>query len=427
MDANGDNARKVLEDSSGQFLNVAWSVDGRRLVYLLKREETSSIRTISLAGGKPSEVISDVNIASDGVYGSALLWLPDGRLLLSLVEPENGGATNLWAVPTNPETGEPSGKPSRITNWQRSFPWVPTVSSDGRRLVVLRAHTASDVFVADWKKNDSALDVPRNLTQGDTRQIPNGWFGGGRAILFTSDRAGKGQIDKLDVDTGAASALVPGQDDQVAPEITPDGAWIIYWSASDANPNSLRVMRVAAAGGAPQQILQFPSDNTTYVRCPSRAGGSCVLSRLEKDQLNFYAFDAINGQGKALARTHLQSPKSLSWSISQDGDRIALWSDDFAPGQMRILEIQKGIENNLTLPRGSFQDFGWASDGKSLIVGMCSEECFLTRVALDGKSTVLLQGGFNQTYSNPVVSPDGRKLAFGQQVWNNNAWLLENF
>jgi serine/threonine protein kinase len=427
MDANGDNARMVLENPTDQFFNLAWSVDGRRLVYLLRRAETSSIRTISLAGGKPSDVISDVNIASDGLYGSALLWLPDGRLLFSLVEPENDGATNLWAVATNPETGEPTGKPSQITNWQRSFPWIPTVSSDGRRLVVLRAHTASDVFVADWKKNDGALDVPRNLTQGDTRQIPNGWFGDGRAILFTSDRAGKGQIARLDVESTTASALVPGQDEQVAPEITPDGAWIIYWSASDANSSLLRVMRVPAAGGAPKQILQLPADNTTYIRCPSHVGSSCVLSRLEKDQLTFYSFDAVSGQGKPLTRTHLQSPKSLAWSISQDGDRIALVSDDFAPGQVRVLEVQKGTENNFPLPKGSFQEFGWSRDGKSLIVAMCSEECFLARVGLDGRNTVLLQGGFNQSYSNPVVSPDGQKLAFGQRVWNNNAWLLENF
>jgi serine/threonine protein kinase len=426
MDANGDNTRKVLENSADQFFNVAWSVDGSRLVYLLKRAETSSIRTISLVDGKPSDVISDVNIASDGVYGSALLWLPDGRLLFSLVEPENVGATNLWVVATNPQSGEPTGKPSRITNWQRSFPLIPTVSSDGRRLVVLRAHTASDVFVADWKKND-ALNVPRNLTQGDTHQVPNGWFGDGRAVLFTSDRAGKGQIAKLDVESATASTLVPGQDDQVAPEISPDGAWIIYWSANDANSSSLRVVRVPAAGGPPQQILQFPPDNTTYIHCPSKVGSSCVLSRLEKDQLTFYSFDAVSGQGKMLTKTHLQSPKSLAWSISQDGERIALASDDFAPGQMRILEVHKLTEENFSLPKGSFQDFGWTRDSQSLIVAMCSEECFLARVELDGKSTVLLQGGFNQSYSNPVVSPDGRKLAFGQHVSNNNAWLLEDF
>jgi len=428
MDANGDNAHMVLEDMKGQVLTLAWSSEVHRLAYIVENQNNESIRTISLTGGKPSDIISDANIAKDPLYGSALLWLPDGRLLFPFVEPANDGSVNLWAVATNQEAGTASGKPIRITNWQRSFPLVPTASASGQRLLVLKAHTASDVFVAEWKKDDAGLDVPRNLTQGDTNQSPDGWFGDSRAILFTSDRTGRRQISRLQLEPVTATAIAPGPDTQVAPEISPDGAWIIYWSASDTDAATLRVMRAPAAGGSPQQILQFPSDNTTYIHCPSSPGSSCVLSRMENDQLTFYAFDALNGQGsKALAKTHLQSPKFLTWSISQDGAQIVLASDDLLPGQVRILDMRTGRENNLSLPKGSLQGISWTSDSKSLIVSICSDECFLARVELDAKTTVLLHGGINQNYSNPIASPDGRKMAFGQQVSNNNAWLLEHF
>ncbi len=427
MDANGDNAHTVLEEMAGEVLTLAWSPEGHRLAYLVESQNSESIRTISLTGGKPSDIISDPNIATVPLYGSALLWLPDGRLLFPFLEPANDGSVNLWAVATNPETGAASGKPIRITNWQRSFPLVPTASSSGQRLLVLRAHTASDVFVAEWKKDNAGLDVPRNLTQGDTNQSPDGWFGDSRAILFTSDRTGRGQISRLQLEPVITAAIAPGPDTQVAPEISPDGAWIIYWSASDTKAATLRVMRAPAAGGSPQEILQFPPDNTTYIHCPSRPESSCVLSRMESDQLTFYAFDALNGQGKVLAKTHLQSPKFLTWSISQDGARIVLASEDFSPGQVRILEMRTGRQNSLSLPKGSLQGIGWTSDSKTLIVSICSDECFLARVDLDAKPTVLLYGGRNQNYSNPVASPDGRRMAFGQQVSNNNAWLLEHF
>ena len=427
MDANGDNAHMVLEDMKGQVLTLAWSCEGHRLAYLVENQNSESIRTISLIGGKPSDIISDANIATDPLYGSALLWLPDGRLLFPVVEPANDGSVNLWAVATNQEAGTASGKPIRITNWQRSFPLVPTASASGQRLLVLKGHTASDVFVAEWKKDNVGLDVPRNLTQGDANQSPDGWFRDSRSILFTSDRTGRGQISRLQLEPVTATAIAPGPDTQVAPEISPDGAWIIYWSAPDIKADTLRVMRAPAAGGSPQQILQFPSDNTTYIHCPSRPGSSCVLSRMENDQLTFYAFDALNGQRtKALAKTHLQS-KFLTWNISQDGARIVLASEDLLPGQVRILDMRTGRESNLSLPKGSLQGIGWTSDSKSLIVSKCSDECFLARVELDAKTTVLLHGGINQTYSNPVASPDGRRMAFGQQVSNNNAWLLEHF
>ena len=81
----------------------------------------------------------------------------------------------------------------------------------------------------------------------------------------------------------------------------------------------------------------------------------------------------MNGQGKALAKTHLQSPKLLTWSISQDGARIVLASDDFLPGQVRILDLRTNRENDLSLPKGSLQGIGWTADSKSLIVSICSE------------------------------------------------------
>jgi Tol biopolymer transport system component len=189
-------------------------------------------------------------------------------------------------------------------------------------------------------------------------------------------------------------------------------------------------MRVPSAGGTPEQILQFPLDHTTAIHCPSQAGTSCVLSLYEKEQLNFYAFNASSGQGKLLATAQLRSRKYLRWSISADGARIALSSDAPLKDQLRILDLQKRTESNLSLPRslpGSEAEFGWTSDSKGLIVPTCREGCSLTRVGLDGKTTVLLQGGLNQFYDHPVASPDGRKLAFSKLVWNNNVWLLENF
>jgi len=430
MDANGDNGRMVLENLKDQFVTFAWSPDGRRLAYLL-HGETGSIHTLSLSGASPSSVNSDPNIDSDPGDGPALLWLPDGRLLYSAVEGTADTTVNLWSIPTDFETGEPTGKPNRVTNLLRSSPWNPTLSSDGRRLVFIKLHTAQDVFIAQWK--EGRLNAPKNLTQGDTSQSPSGWFSDSRAILFTSYLSGRGQISRLQSESQSVTSIVPGPDDQRDPEITPDGNWILYWSdpsTSGVKATTVRVMRVPSAGGTPEQILQFPLDHTTAIHCPSQAGTSCVLSLYEKEQLNFYAFNASSGQGKLLATAQLRSRKYLRWSISADGARIALSSDAPLKDQLRILDLQKRTESNLSLPRslpGSEAEFGWTSDSKGLIVPTCREGCSLTRVGLDGKTTVLLQGGLNQFYDHPVASPDGRKLAFSKLVWNNNVWLLENF
>ncbi len=433
MDANGDNARMVLENKKDQAVTVGWSPDGHRLAYLLN-EDTPAIRTISLSGGAPSLVISDANLPANPQFLPALLWSADGRLLFSLVEPSSGRATNLWAIAVNLDTGNPTGKPTRVTNWPglRSFAWFPTLSSDGRRLAVLKSHITTDVFVAQWRENGARLDTSRNLTQGDTDQSPFGWFKDGRSILFTSSRSGRGQVSRLQLDSQAVTSVVPGPDEQFDPVLTSDGAWILYWSVPNASGDesvSQRVMKVPSSGGTPEQLAQFFADETTYIDCPLHPGSSCVLSRWAHDQLVFYVFDVSSGQEKALFTTHLEAPKSLGWAISPDASRIAIESSDQLKGQIRIIDLQKGTESNLSLPKGWLRvwSLGWTPDNKALVASGCADECSLARIGLDGKSSVLLHGGRNQNFYNPVSSPDGHNLAFAQQVWNSNVWLLENF
>jgi WD40 repeat protein len=214
--------------------------------------------------------------------------------------------------------------------------------------------------------------------------------------------------------------------------LTSDGAWILYWSVPNtpgAKNANQRVMKVPSAGGTPEQLLQFLADETTDIDCPLHPGSSCVLSRWDHDQLVFYAFDVSSGQGKALFTTHLEAPKSLGWAVSPDASQIAIESYDQLKGQLRILDLHNGIESNLSLPNGWLRvwSLSWTPDNKALLVSGCADECSLARVGLDGKNSVLLHGGLNQNFFDAVSSPDGHNLAFGQQVWNANVWLLENF
>jgi Tol biopolymer transport system component len=83
----------------------------------------------------------------------------------------------------------------------------------------------------------------------------------------------------------------------------------------------------------------------------------------------------------------------------------------------------------LHLPHGwSLWSLHWTGDGNALFVTATQSTNYLVaRIDLDGKTQVLLDRGRNQWLSSPVPSPDGRQLAFSQQTFETNAWLLENF
>ena len=106
-----------------------------------------------------------------------------------------------------------------------------------------------------------------------------------RAMIILSERTGRGQIYRLYLDGRNPEALVPETDSQTGAEITPDGAWIMYWSFQyDENGNlkSQGAMRVSSAGGTPERIFESQPDETTYFHCPSHSGSSCVLSLWEQ-------------------------------------------------------------------------------------------------------------------------------------------------
>jgi eukaryotic-like serine/threonine-protein kinase len=430
IDANGGNFRKAFAVDTARVTGVTWSPDGRFLAYTFEGPTEGSVHTWSLEQGSDFVVRTEPTLLSRTNLPS-LLWLPDGRLIFGEYGPSEQGTAYLWAMSMDLRTGKSAGNPVQITNWHGDFAWSPSVSLDGRRLVVSKGHTKADIFLSELKQKGQRVEAAKNLTLGDSAESPSAWFADGRSMLITSDRTTREQIYRLYLDGRNPQAIVPGTDNQANPEITPDGAWIIYWSFQYDEKGNLKAqgaMRVSPAGGTPERIFESQPDETTYFHCPSHSGGSCVLSLWEKDQLSFYEFDPVKGQAKELARTRLEKPKNVAWSISPSGSQIAMASRDSLKGQIRVVDLHGGGEKNILLPKGWWAvDTCWTSDGVAILLSGYTTDTAIARIELDGKSTVLLQGGKGQYFYTPLESPDGRYLAYGEQGWNTNVWLLENF
>jgi eukaryotic-like serine/threonine-protein kinase len=435
MDANGENPRRILTSESERYKALAWSPTGRRLAYLKVADDgsASSVETVSLDGGPPSQVIADRRLYS--LDEASILWVPDGRLLFDLAEPDAIGvddAFDLWGIMTDPQDGKPSGKRDRITYSPDPMSMATSVSRDGRRLVITKHHIRLDVFVGELKEKGARLDPPTRLTVSESYDWPSAWTLDSKAVLFSSNRTGKERIFSQQLGQDTAEPLVQGGNEgapEGSPELTPDGRWILYWS-SPHGAATARVMRFPVSGGPPEQVMEFRNDDTFGFRCPFHHTISCVFSKWEQGQLAFYELDAMQGLGKRFAKSEMALPLRLSWSPSPDGLCFAISDWDQIPEQVRLLESRNGTERNLRLPTGwRVWDIRWTADGKALFVAAASRSAgyLIARVELDGKSRVLLNEGRNHWLSFLNPSPDGRHLAFGEQTFENNAWMLENF
>jgi Tol biopolymer transport system component len=237
------------------------------------------------------------------------------------------------------------------------------------------------------------------------------------------------------LDHDVAEPVVQSPEEVQQAMVTPDGAWIVYWSTPEESPgrpsSKHRIMRIPFSGGSAEQILESDGDDTSIdFRCPSGTAGSCVLSGWDQGQMIFYLFDPLKGKGKELARTKLPQPSGdFDWALSPDGLRIAVTSASLLKGQVRVLDSKNGSERAVKLPAEWFiWAASWAEEGNSLILAaQTSAGYFIAHLGLDGKSTVLLDRCRNQWLGRVVTSPDGKRLAFAQQSSQTNVWLVENF
>jgi eukaryotic-like serine/threonine-protein kinase len=276
MGPNGENPRKVLSSESERFGPPAWSPTGQRLAYIRHKSDESefggAIETASPEGGASSLVLSDPRLDTDTF--AIMGWLRDGRLIFALQGGAGSEEMNLWAILASPQTGNVTGKPAKITNWFGVSPYAASISQDGKRLAVFKMHVRDDVYVGALSDDGTRLDVPRRLTLSDSRDFPDVWMRDSRSILFESNRTGKFQIYRQRLDQDTAEPLVPGSDDERTAALTPDGAWVLYWTRAvggKSPPTLFKLMRFPISGGSPEQVPAPPSK-----RCPL----STVLPRL---------------------------------------------------------------------------------------------------------------------------------------------------
>ena len=433
MGADGKDPHRVLTRQNDPCMAVAWSPTGRRLAYIRagKGGTGGSIETVSLDGAPPSVVISAPQFAAENDSPN-LLWTSDGRIIFVQEETAGGNGSNLWEIMTNPETGEPTAKANKITNFDGLRIYSASVTRDASRLAVVKTHNRNDVYVGEFKNDDSFLTAPVRLTVSQSDNYVSGWMPDNKSILFQSNRSGKTQMFKQQMgkDTAELVGGVTYKDEGA--RLSSDARWILYWAAelgSNQTSKTKRLMRLPASGGSPEQILEAPIDDIIDFDCPAVPPASCILSRWDQGQMIFYGLDPVRGRGLELARTRLGPPSDFDWKVAPDGSHVAFTSWDQLRGQLRILDWKSRTEQDLQLPQGWYVwSLSWTANGRALLATVGSKTGYsIARVDLDGRVSPLLDRGRNNWLGDAHSSPDGRHLAFTQMTMENNVWLLENF
>jgi eukaryotic-like serine/threonine-protein kinase len=418
--ANGENPRKIPRSDNEAICAYAWSPDGKRVAYVRAAgssgcEHGAILETTTLDGESKTIVVSDS--AWEYPQRTVLVWLRDGRIIYSVFDTGEHPQANLWQVQVNPNSGMPSGPPTKMTNWYGTEAIDISASADGTRVLVNKSHMRDEIYLGELKDSGTRFVPSALVVPSDSFNYPSGWTQDSSAILFSSDRTGRQQIFRQSLTQHLAESIAPSPETQLDAQMSPDGDWILFWSRPGTRGTSARtkrLMRVSVSGGVPEVVLDSPADAASQFQCSHDSGTSCFLSRSEPGAVVFYSLNSREGLGPEVARIKLDQPEDLYWAVSSDGGRIAITSQGKLADQIRILDIRhSNRESSLPVPKG------W------LIWSLRPPNFTINHFGLDGKRATLFSG--NMYLSSSCPSPDGHYLAFTKRTLEANAWVLEDF
>jgi Tol biopolymer transport system component len=427
MGSAGEDPHQLVAAREGeQFVQLQWSPDSQRVAFLRMRN-TGATAEVELAS-RAIDQQNDVRLVSNAGLRS-FCWAADGRVIYSADEPgSNANESNLWAIRVASRTGQPDGGPQRVTQWPGFAFSDLSITGDGKQLAFVRTGEESNILVSDLSRGKNASE-PQRITSDERHDVPTAWTPDGRALYFHSDRNGNWDIFRQSLPPARAEEVLLGPEEQLDARFTPDGSALLVWSYAAAQANSkMRLLRVAPAGGAEQQVLEARAG--ARFRCP-RSAGACVVGEpdSERHQVVFSSFDPQQGRGAELFRVAADPYVAPSWDLSPDGKTLALVN--VAASQNNDVQLHRLADNSTRTIKISekvvnLSDVAWNSDGEALLLTAVSGRgANLLMSDLSGRAHIVASTIHSLT--TPVPSPDGKRAAYGITSQTSNAWLLTNF
>lgn len=428
MGPNSEQPRRLSQtDENSDFENLKWSPDGRRLAYMKHRQVSghieSAIESIGLDGGTPMNMYS--------AEPQDFHWMSDGRMILSIFEPSpNQESCNFWALRVDTKTGGPRGQITRLTNWAGFCMDNLSATADGKRLAFHRWSMEASVWVAELEPGETHITTPHRLTATEGRNIPSAWTPDSQAVVFWSDRIGRWQLFKQAVNSEMAENIFTGSEDAILPEVSPDGAWVLYLVPPKRQGTGIsELMRIPLTGGSPQPVLTARIYDR--VRCAKFQSSFCAFAEGTPDGKQFVitAVDATKGRGRELAQMETEANAVYMWDLSPEGDRIGVLKR--SEGRIRILSLTGGAEQTVTVKGwNNLQSLDWTADGRGFFLSSPLQGgSGLLHVDLLGNAVLLWRQGVDPSQTTVgLPSPDGRHLAMlDHQMQSSNIWMIEDF
>lgn len=343
-----------VEDGSQRLLTTArwnyagqpvWLASGEGLLVTATESSTQPMQVwhIALASGEATRITNDLNSYRD-------LSLTADSSRFAAVQKHT--VSNIWVAPDGDATR--AKQIASESGWIAEMAWTP----DGRIVYRSNAGGSADIWVMNADGSN-----PKQLTTGARATSGLAVSPDGRYIFFASDRAGRFNIWRADADGGNLRQLTAG-DDELYPDATPDGAWIVY----QRDAREPRLWKVSVDGGEPVQVTDTRAMNPAVSPDGELIAYRYLDSQVEKSR---WRIGVVSGEGsRPLKRfdfppTVAPSERLVRWS--PDRQSIAYANNPGGLSDIWLQPLDGSPPRQLTnFKAEQIIAFDWSRDGRSL-------------------------------------------------------------
>src|SRR6516225_9495678 len=258
----GGQARRLTSDGKIIY-GLAWTADGRSIVYSSNRAGLPTLWRVPTSGGEPEPL---AGIGQD-VYFPAIS--PHRKLLAYTQQLEND---NIWRA-AGPRSIAPGGPPVELISSPRTQA-DEQFSPDGKRIAFMSNRSGSfEIWVCN---SDGSNPVQLTSFGGPATGTPH-WSPDGGWIAFDSRPGGKAGVFVISAQGGEPRRVTEGNWDDIVPSWSRNGKWIYFCSNRSGD---WELWKVAATGGKAQSLTQ----NGGFEAKESRDGKWLYYSKFLSEQ-----------------------------------------------------------------------------------------------------------------------------------------------
>ena len=401
-------------DSRGD-LRPAFSPDSSRLAFVRTGSQINSIMLMPVTGGRPEILVS----LKDGPV-TGVAWSADGRdLIYSAPALEGAANCSLWRVPSG------GGTPMRLTSDLENA-YTPTISRAGNRLAYARASVDVNIWRLEITGSGKPASSPALFISSTRQDGAPQYSPDGRKIAFQSDRLGSREIWICDSDGSDPMQLTFSNGARAgSPHWSPDGRQVAYNIVAAGTNRRTGVYVISAEGGAPRELALGPYEAAGPPRW-SRDGKWVYFGSDRTGRIEIWKVPSSGGQPVQV--THNGGAAALE---SPDGRYLYYNKPDSAGLWKRPLEAGDEI---LILDSPDPAYWGsWAIGTEGIYyvdvrVRPCGAIDFYSIATRQVKRLMLLGKEPDSWNGALAVSPDGHWILFPQiDSQTHDLILMENF